>query len=417
MKKDILPFGTQRLQELVSEYSTPFHLYDEKGIRKNLQALKSAFSKVPGFKEYYAVKACPNPYILDILKEEGCGMDCSSLWELILSETVSITGEDIMFTSNNTSVEEFKKAKELWAIINFDDISMIDYYLENIWELPELLCFRYNPGPLKWWNVLIWTPEDAKYGLTREQIFTAYERCRDLGVKRFGIHTMVASNELENDYFIETAKILFELARDIEWELDIEFDFINLGGWIGVAYKPEETPVSFEKLWKGIADLYATYFSGRKDSLSIVIECGRIITGPYGYLVTSAVHKKEIYKNYVGVDSCMSDLMRPWMYGAYHHISVLWKEDQEKKYIYDVVGSLCENNDKFAIERRLPEINIWDTVVIHDTWAHGYSMWFNYNAKLKSREILLQEDWNSKVIRRAENFNDYFATLDYPGLK
>lgn len=416
MNKNILPFWNEKMQDLVEKHGTPFHLYDEAGIRNNLQSLKSAFSKVPGFKEYYAVKACPNPYILDVLKDEWCGMDCSSLWELILSDTVWIRGEEIMFTSNNTSIEEFKKAKELGAIINFDDISMIDYYLENIWDLPELLCFRYNPGPLKWGNVIIGTPEDAKYGLTRDQIFQAYARCRDLWVKRFGIHTMVASNELENDYFVETAKILFELAKDLEQELWIEFSFINLGGWIGVAYKPGETPVDYLKLWTGIEQLYTTYFSWREDSLSIVIECGRVITWPYGYLVTSAVHTKEIYKNYVWVNSCMSDLMRPWMYGAYHHISILWKENEEQDHTYDIVGSLCENNDKFAIDRKLPKIDIWDTVVIHDTWAHGYSMWFNYNAKLKSREILLQADSSSKIIRRAENFDDYFATLDYPGL-
>ncbi len=416
MQKKSFPFGTLRLQSLVTEYGTPFHLYDESGIRNNLQSLKSAFSKVPGFKEYYAVKACPNPYILDVLKDEGCGMDCSSLWELILSEAIGLKGEDIMFTSNNTSVKEFQKAKELWAIINFDDITHIDYYLENVGELPELICFRYNPGPLKGWNVIIGAPEGAKFWLTREQIFEAYERCRDLWVKRFGIHTMVASNELQTDYFLETAKILFELTRDIEQKLDIEFDFINLGGGIGVAYKPEETPVDFEELAVWMKELYNTYFSEREDSLSIVIECGRMVTGPYGYLVTSAIHKKNIYKDYIWLDTCMSDLMRPWMYWSYHYISVLGKQDEVRDHMYDIVGSLCENNDKFAIDRELPEITIWDTIVIHDTWAHGYSMWFNYNAKLKSREILLLSDGSSKVIRRAETFDDYFATLDYKGL-
>lgn len=415
MNKDILPFSLEQVHSIIQDYGTPFHLYDEKWMRENLQELHDAFKNIHGFKEYYAVKACPNPYILDIIKEEWCGMDCSSLWELILSETVWITGEDIMFTSNNTKVEEFIKARDLGAIINFDDISHIDYYKKYVGELPELVCFRYNPWPLKEWNEIIGTPEDAKYGLTKEQIFEAYSQCKDSWVQRFWLHTMVASNELEVAYFLETAKMLFDLAKEVEQECWITIEFVNLWGGIGIPYKPEEKKVDFYELADGMKELYQDifWFHGPK----VVMECGRMVTWPYGYLITQAIHHKDIYKKYIGVDACMADLMRPWMYGAYHHITVMWKEQDSKDTVYDITGSLCENNDKFAIERSLPSITEGDILVIHDSWAHGHSMWFNYNAKLRSQEILLQEDGSVKKIRRAETLDDFFTTIDYPWLK
>jgi diaminopimelate decarboxylase len=411
MNKDNLPFSQEQIQNIVQQFGTPFHLYDEKAIRENLRDLQGAFQNIKGFKEYYAVKACPNPYILDILKEEGCGMDCSSLGELILSEAVWVKGEDIMFTSNNTTVQEFQKAQELNAIINFDDITHIDYFLENIWDLPELVCFRYNPGPLKGGNEIIGTPEDAKYGLTREQIFEAYERCKNLWVQRFGLHTMVASNELEIDYFLETAKMLFDLAWKLQEQIWVKIEFVNLGWWIGIPYRPEQKKVDFQTLAQGLENLYKEVFGDTGPN--IVMECGRMVTGPYGYLLTQAIHEKHIYKEYIGVDACMADLMRPGMYGAYHHITVLGKENMTKTEIYDITGSLCENNDKFAVERELPHIDVWDILVIHDTGAHGHAMGFNYNAKLRSQEILLQENWQVKQIRRAETLDDYFRTIEY----
>lgn len=414
MNKDILPFSSEVVESAAAQFGTPFHLYDEKNIRKNLQELHDAFREIPGFKEYYAVKACPNPYILEILKEEKCGMDCSSLWELVLSEVVGITGEDIMFTSNNTKPEEFTKARELGAIINFDDISHISYYQEHVWELPELVCFRYNPGPLKGGNEIIGTPEDAKYGLTREQIFEAYQICKDHWVSRFWLHTMVASNELEIEYFLETAKMLFELAAEVEEKVGIKIEFVNLGWGIGIPYRPEEKKVDFYSLAAWLKELYAGIFW--ESGPNIVMECGRMVTGPYGYLVTRAIHHKDIYKKYIGVDACMADLMRPGMYGAYHHITVLGKENQTKTQVYDITGSLCENNDKFAVERELPEVSEGDIIVIHDAWAHGHAMGFNYNAKLRSQELLLREDESIEQIRRAETLDDYFATLDYTGL-
>lgn len=416
MNKDTLPFSNDSLSSLVESFWTPFHLYDETGIRKNMQELHDAFRNIPGFKEYYAVKACPNPHILEILKSEKCGMDCSSYGELVLSEAAGITGEDIMFTSNNTTQKEFEKAQELGAIINFDDITHIDFYRQNIGKLPELVCFRYNPGPLKEGNAIIGTPEDAKYGLTREQIIEAYTICRDAGVTRFWLHTMVASNELNVSYFLETAKMLFELAWELQDTLGIQIEFINLWGGIGIPYKPNETKVDFYELAFGIEKLYITLFWGLDTGPKIVMECGRMVTGPYGYLVTQAIHQKNIYKDYIWVDACMSDLMRPGMYEAYHHITVVWKENEEKRYTYDITGSLCENNDKFAVNRELPKIDIGDILVIHDAGAHGHAMGFNYNAKLKSAEILLQENGEWKLIRRAETLDDYFSTLNYPGL-
>lgn len=412
-----LPFTKEQLEAIIEQYPTPFHIYDERGIRANAKRLTQAFSWVPGFKEYFAVKATPNPYLLNILKEEGFGADCSSLPELLLAERVGIVGEDIMFTSNDTPAEEFRKAMELGAIINLDDISHIAY-LEEHAGIPELICFRYNPGPLKQGNAIIGNPEEAKYGLTRKQLFEAYQIMKEKGVKRFGLHTMVASNELDPNYFVETARILFELVVEISKEVGIKFEFINIGGGIGIPYRPEQQPVNLETVSQGIKKAYEELIvANGLAPLRIVMENGRMITGPYGYLVARVLHKKEIYKNYVGLDACMANLMRPGMYGAYHHITVVGKEDWPHDRIYDVTGSLCENNDKFAIDRNLPEINRNDIVIIHDTGAHGHAMGFNYNGKLRSAELLLKEDGTVQLIRRAETIDDLFATLDFSGIK
>lgn len=395
----------------MAEHPTPFHIYDEAGMRKNAQSLREAFSWAPAFKEYFAVKATPNPHILSILKEEQFGGDCSSLAELILCEKVGIVGEEIMFTSNDTPAEDFKKAKELGAVINLDDITHLNYLEEQV-GLPDLLCFRYNPGPARSGNVIIGNPEEAKYGLTKDQLFEAYRVARDKGVKRFGLHTMVASNELEISYFLDTARMLFELVTELSKELDISFEFVNLGGGIGIPYRPEENSVDFSALGEGVKGVYdQTIGSTDLAPLKISLECGRVITGPYGYLVSRAIHRKNTYKNYIGLDSCMANLMRPGMYEAYHHITVLGKEDDPSDHTYDVTGSLCENNDKFAIDRALPKIDIGDLIAIHDSGAHGHSMGFNYNGKLRSAELLLQADGSTKLIRRAETLEDYFATL------
>ncbi|MBN2109928.1 MAG: diaminopimelate decarboxylase [Methanosarcinaceae archaeon] len=411
-----LPFTQEKIKEIIAEHPTPFHLYDKKGILENARKLKEAFRIVNGFREYFAVKALPNPYIMNILKKEGFGVDCSSLAELILAERTGIVGENIMFSSNDTPAEEFMKAKELGAIINLDDISHIEY-LEEVAGLPELVCCRYNPGSLKKGNAIIGNPEEAKYGFTREQLFEGYRVMKDKGVKRFGLHTMVASNELDPGYFVETSRILFELVADLSRELDIRFDFVNLGGGIGIPYRPEQEAVPYEKIAEGVRDAYeANITSNGLHPLNVYLECGRVITGPYGYLVTTVRHLKHIYKDYVGTDASMANLMRPGMYGAYHHITVPGKENEEPTHLYDVTGSLCENNDKFAIDRLLPEISRGDILVIHDTGAHGHAMGFNYNGKLRSAEILLNEDGSFRQIRRAETVEDYFATLDFQGL-
>ena len=413
MTSKTLPFSKQQMEAIISKYPTPFHIYDEQAIRENARRLIAAFDWVPGFKEYFAVKATPNPSILQILKEEGFGADCSSLTELYLAERVGITGENIMFTSNDTPAEEFQKAFQLGAIINLDDISHIPY-LEAAAGIPELICFRYNPGPLKKGNAIIGTPEEAKYGLTKPQLFEAYKIMKQKGVKRFGLHTMVASNELDPNYFVETAKILFELVVEISQALEIRFEFINLGGGIGIPYRPEQKPVDLKVISQGVRRLYDELIvAGGLAPLKIYMENGRMVTGPYGYLVATVLHKKEIYKNYVGLDACMANLMRPGMYGSYHHITVLGKEDQPLDHMYDVTGSLCENNDKFAIDRLLPAIERGDIVVIHDTGAHGHAMGFNYNGKLRSAELLLKPDGSVKLIRRAETPADYFATLNF----
>ncbi len=411
-----LPFTEEKIKEIISEHPTPFHIYDRKAILENSRKLKEAFSIVNGFKEYFAVKALPNPYIMEILKREDFGADCSSLAELVLAEKTGIVGENIMFSSNDTPAEEFVKAKELGAIINLDDISHIEY-LEETAGLPELVCCRYNPGSLKEGNAIIGNPEEAKYGFTREQLFEGYKLMKEKGVKRFGLHTMVASNELEPDYFVETARILFELVAELSRELDINFEFVNLGGGIGVPYRPEQEPVSYQEIAEGVRDAYDEYIRANDlHPLNVYLECGRVITGPYGYLVTTVRHLKHIYKDYVGTDASMANLMRPGMYGAYHHITVLGKENEEPTHLYDVTGSLCENNDKFAIDRLLPEVERGDILAIHDAGAHGHAMGFNYNGKLRSAEILLNEDGSFKQIRRAETLDDYFATLDFSGL-
>ncbi|ADR18427.1 diaminopimelate decarboxylase [Calditerrivibrio nitroreducens] len=417
MSEKKLPFTKDQIEKIIEKYPTPFHIYDEKGIRENARRLKNVFSWNKGFKEFFAVKACPNPYILKILKEEGFGADCSSLPELVLSEKVGIVGEEIMFTSNETPANEYKKAYELGAIINLDDITHISYLENTLGKLPELLCFRYNPGPLREGNAIIGKPEEAKYGFTKAQLFEGYKIIKEKGVKRFGLHTMVASNELNPDYFIETVRMLLELVLEINKELGIKFEFINMGGGIGIPYRPGQKAVDLQYVSNGIKSLFETMLKGSgMEDLKLYMENGRMITGPYGYLVTKAIHRKNIYKNYIGVDACMANLMRPGMYGAYHHITVMGKENAKHDKVYDVVGSLCENNDKFAIDRNLPEIEIGDIIVIHDTGAHGYAMGFNYNGKLRSAELLLKEDGTVEQIRRAETIDDYFATLDFSKL-
>ncbi|MBD3164067.1 diaminopimelate decarboxylase [Candidatus Woesearchaeota archaeon] len=414
-----LPFDKRKIEEIKGKWPTPFHIYDEKAIRKNAHRLYRAFSWVRGFKNHFAVKALPNPFILKILKEEGMGTDCSSLPELVLSEKAGIKGEDIMFTSNDTPVEEFAKAHELGAIINLDDITHIETLEKALGgKVPELISFRYNPGPLRKGNVIIGDPKEAKYGLTREQLFKAYRIMKEKGCKRFALHTMVVSNELNPEYHIETAKMLFELAAEIKERLGIKIEFINLGGGYGIPMKPGEKPIDLGYVSKGIRKQYDKII--RKNGLHplrIIMESGRAVTGPYGYLVMTVRHVMRKYKDFAGVDATMANLMRPALYGAYHHITVLGKEDKPKNCTYDVVGSLCENNDKFAIDRKIPEIEEGDILVQHDTGAHGHAMGFNYNGKLRSAELLLREDGSVMEIRRAEAADDYFSTLDFGELK
>ncbi len=420
-----LPFNKEKIEKIMETHPSPFYLYDEKGIRENARRFLRAFSWMPNFKNYFAIKACPNPYILKILKEEGMGADCSSLPELILAERIGMKGEEIMFSSNDTPAGEFKKASDLGAIINLDDITFIEG-LEKEAGIPELICVRYNPGPLRKikGNPIIGKPEEAKYGMTKEQIFEAFEVLKKKGSKRFGLHTMLVSNELNPDVLAGTAEMMFDLALEVFQKTKIKVEFVNLGGGIGIPYKPEEKPVDLEELSERIKNLYekiiypvklpSALFNGVKNnllSLKLVMECGRMVTGPYGYLVTKVIHKKHTYKEYIGVDACMANLMRPAIYGAYHHITVLGKEDLPSSNIYDVVGSLCENNDKFAINRKLPKIEIGDIIIIHNTGAHGHAMGFNYNGKLRSAELILKENGKVEQIRRPETIDDYFATL------
>lgn len=417
MSEKTFPLSAQELQTLTEKYETPFYLYDEKAIRENIRRFTKAFSIFPGFKEHFAVKACPNPYILKILRSEGCGADCSSLPELILAENAGIAGEDVMFTSNETPAKEYIYANLKGNIINLDDITHIPFLEKTLGFLPEILSFRYNPGPLKEGNAIIGKPEEAKYGLTEEQIFEAYKICKEKGVKRFGLHTMVASNELNPDYFVETATLLFNLAAKVKEKVGITFEFVNLGGGLGIPYKPGDKAVDYDYIARGIKDAYdAIVVPAGLDPLKIYWECGRPITGPYGWLVTRAIHEKHIYRDYIGVDASMADLMRPGMYGAYHEVTVSGKENAPKNKVYDVVGSLCENCDKFAVQRQLPEIQIGDLLIIHDAGAHGRAMGFNYNAKLRCGELLLRQDGSVVEIRRRETIDDYFATLDFKGL-
>ena len=413
MAEKNLPFRKEKVVEIIQKYPTPFHIYDEKGIRNNAREFLKSFSILEGFKQFFAVKATPNPYILKILQQEGFGVDCSSFAELEMAERMGFEGENIMFSSNDTPAEEFVKARQLNAIINLDDISHIDF-LEEHAGIPELLCFRYNPGPERTGNVIIGKPEEAKYGLTREQMIEGYKILRKKGVQRFGMHTMVVSNELNVSYFVETARMMFNLAVEVYEKTGVRIEFVNLGGGIGIAQKPEDTPVSYERVAQGINQAYDEIIvKNNLHPVRIFTECGRVITGPYGYLVTKAIHLKHTYKDYVGTDASMANFMRPALYGAYHHITVLGKENAPNNHVYDVTGSLCENNDKFAISRKLPEIAPGDILVIHDTGAHGFAMGFNYNGKLRSAELLLRPDGSVVQIRRPETVEDYFSTLNF----
>ena len=413
MNEKTLPFSKEEITAIAEKFPTPFHIYDEKGMREYAQKFVQAFSWNPGFKEFYAIKSAPNPFLMKILRQEGFGIDCSSMAELVLAERVGMRGEEIMFTSNDTPAYEYKKAIELGAIVNLDDFGHIKYLEEQV-GLPELVCFRYNPGALKEGNSIIGHPEEAKYGFTREQLFDGYKILRDKGIKRFGIHTMVASNELNPDYFVETATILFELIVELYQTLGIRFEFANLGGGIGIPYKPDQVAVDLERMSSGIKKGYEQYIvASGLDPLKIYFESGRAITGPFGFLVSRVLHIKNTYKKYAGLDASMANLMRPALYGSYHHITVLSNEEHPSKFMYDVTGSLCENNDKFAINRVLPRMMPGDLVVIHDTGAHGHAMGFNYNGKLRSAELLRRTTGEVVEIRRAETLDDYFATLDF----
>ncbi|MDE1860868.1 MAG: diaminopimelate decarboxylase [Candidatus Micrarchaeota archaeon] len=410
-------FDHTEMQKITETYPTPFHIYDEKGIRQNARSLFNAFRWSKGFNNYFAVKACPNPYIVKILKEEGCGADCSALPELIVAEKVGLPGYKIMFTSNDTPDIEFKKAFDLDAIINLDDITHIPF-LERSAGIPELICFRYNPGPLRktMKGNVMGNPQDAKYGMTREQLFDAYAIMKKKGSTRFGLHTMIVSNELKSDSFVETASMLFDLVSEISDRLRINLEFVNLGGGIGIPYKPEQKAIDIDALGSDIRAVYEEKIEGKGlPPLKIFMENGRMMTGPFGYLITRAIHEKHIYKEYIGVDASMANLMRPGMYGAYHHITVLGKEKAKHDHKYDIIGSLCENNDKFAIDRMLPKIKAGDLIAIHNAGAHGHAMGFNYNGKLRSAELLKKEDGSVALIRRAETNKDYFATMDFPG--
>lgn len=414
------PLSNSELKELVKKFPTPFYLYDEKAIRENMRRFTKAFSIFPKFREHYAVKACPNPYILKILASEGCGADCSSLPELMLSEMSGIKADHVIFTSNETPASEYQFAYKQGNIINLDDITHIEYLKKALGgKLPETICFRYNPGNEKTGcNSIIGKPEEAKYGLTRAQIIEAYGICRKEGVKRFGLHTMVASNELNPAFFVDTAKLVFELAVEIKEKTGVQIEFVDLGGGLGIPYKPEQKAIDYDEVAKGIrAEYDRVVVPAGLDPLGIYWECGRPITGPYGWLVTTAIHEKHIYREYIAVDSCMADLMRPGMYGAYHEVTVSGKKNAPKTEVYDVVGSLCENCDKFAVQRKLPKIDMGDLVIIHDAGAHGRAMGFNYNGKLRCGEILMREDGSFKEIRRRETIDDLFATLDLGGVE
>ena len=413
MKKE--PFVTlEQLQEITKTYPTPFHLYDEKGIRENAKALKEAFSWNKGYKEYFAVKATPNPFLINILREYGCGCDCSSMTELMLSHEIGVKGDDIMFSSNDTPAEEFAYAAKIGAIINLDDYTHIDFLEKTLGYIPETISCRFNPGGIfQISNDIMDNPGDAKYGMTEEQLFDAYRVLQQKGAKHFGIHAFLASNTVTNDYYPMLAKVLFELAVRLKKETGADIRFINLSGGAGIPYRPDQEPNDIRVIGEGVRKVYEEVMvPAGMDDVAIYTELGRFMMGPYGCLVTKAIHEKHTYKEYIGVDACAVNLMRPAMYGAYHHITVMGKENEPCDHIYDVTGSLCENNDKFAIDRPLPKIDMGDYLVIHDTGAHGFAMGYNYNGKLKSAEILLKEDGSAQLIRRAETPKDYFATFD-----
>ena len=412
MKK---PFITkEKALEIKAQFPTPFHVYDEKGIRENARRLNKAFSWNKGYKEYFAVKATPNPYILKILQEEGCGVDCSSLTELMMSECCGFKGSDIMFSSNVTPEADMKKAFELGAYINLDDFTHIEF-LENLCGIPENICCRYNPGgDFAISSQIMDTPGDAKYGFTKEQLFEGFKILKEKGAKNFGIHAFLASNTVTNEYYPKLARILFELAVELHQKLDVHIKFINLSGGVGIAYEPDKPQNDIMAIGEGVHKAFdEVLVPAGMDDVAIFTELGRFMLAPYGHLITTVTHFKHIYKEYVGVDACACNLMRPAMYGSYHHITVLGKENAPCDHKYDVTGGLCENNDKFAIDRMLPEIEKGDIICIHDTGAHGFSMGYNYNGKLRSAEILLQEDGSFKMIRRAETPADYFATFDF----
>lgn len=416
MKKE--PFLTlEEVKKITKTYPTPFHIYDEAGIRENVRQLKEAFSWNPGFKEYFAVKATPNPFLIQILKEYGCGCDCSSMTELMLSDAVGVRGQDIMFSSNATPAEEFVYARKLGAVINLDDFTHIQF-LEDCAGIPETISCRYNPGGVfRMSNGIMDNPGDAKYGFTAEQLIDGFRILKEKGVKHFGLHAFLASNTVTNEYYPLLAKVLFETAVKLKKETGISVEFINLSGGIGIPYHPDQKPNDIYEIGKGVQEVYNQVLvpAGLGD-VAIYTELGRFMLGPYGALVTQAIHQKHIYKEYIGCDACAANLMRPAIYGAYHHITVLGKEDAPCDHQYDVTGALCENSDKFAIDRMLPEIEVGDYLYIHDTGAHGFSMGYNYNGKLRSAELLKKEDGTVRMIRRAETPKDYFATFDFCSL-
>lgn len=409
------PFVTkEKLEEIIEKYPTPFHLYDEAGIRRNAQAVKEAFSWNKGFREYFAVKATPNPFLINILKEYGCGTDCSSMTELMMSDALGFSGEEIMFSSNDTPAEEFVFADKIGATINLDDFTHIDFLEKTIGHIPETISCRFNPGGLfTISNSIMDNPGDAKYGFTKEQLFEGFKILKEKGAKRFGVHAFLASNTVTNDYYPTLAKTLFETVVELQKETGCKIAFINLSGGVGIPYKPDQEPNDIKAIGEGVRKVYEEILvpAGMGD-VAIYTEMGRFMMGPYGCLVTKAIHEKHTHKEYIGCDACAVNLMRPAMYGAYHHITVMGKDNSVCDHKYDVTGSLCENNDKFAIDRMLPKIDIGDILVIHDTGAHGFAMGYNYNGKLKSAEILLKEDGSFDMIRRAETPQDYFATFD-----
>ena len=410
-----VPFITkEQLDEIIKTYPTPFHIYDEKGIRENVKAVKEAFSWNKGFKEYFAVKANPNPFLIKILNEYGCGCDCSSYTELLLSNALGVTGDNIMFSSNATPAAEYVYANELGATINLDDFTHIEFLEQTIGKLPETISCRFNPGGLfEMSNGIMDNPGDSKYGFTTDQLFEGFKLLKEKGVKHFGIHSFLASNTVTNEYYPKLAKILFELAVKLKEEVGVHIAFINLSGGVGIPYLPDQEKNDIYAIGEGVRKAYEEVLvPNGMDDVAIYTEMGRFMMGPYGQLVTTAIHQKHIYKEYIGCDACAVNLMRPAMYGSYHHITVLGKENAPCDHKYDVTGSLCENNDKFAVDRMLPEIENGDILVIHDTGAHGYAMGYNYNGKLKCAELLLKEDGSVELIRRAETPKDYFATLD-----